>query len=83
MHALLAQSCPVQRAPCTAEGVGSDDIARLRVAFLNEKLSPTLLPHYDDLIVRIKQMTNEQACLRLSNYLVAAAVLRQSQTALM
>lgn len=42
-------------------GEGADDIERLKLALFNEKLAPALLPHNDDLVIRIKQLTNEQS----------------------
>lgn len=42
-------------------GEGADDIERLKLALFNEKLAPALLPHNDDLVIRIKELTNEQS----------------------
>lgn len=42
-------------------GDGADDIERLKLALFNEKLAPALLPHNDDLVIRIKELTNEQS----------------------
>ena len=42
-------------------GEGADDIERLKLALFNEKLAPALLPHNDDLVIRIKELPNEQS----------------------
>lgn len=44
-----------------SSGEGADDIERLKLALFNEKLAPALLPHNDDLVIRIKELTNEQS----------------------
>ena len=42
-------------------GEGAYDIERLKLALFNEKLAPVLLPHNDDLVKRIKELTKEQS----------------------
>ena len=39
---------------------GSEDLERLRTALVNERFSPELLPHQDDLVKRVQDMVDEQ-----------------------